>query len=132
MRKATGCGNVIKNRDLVRITSNPPKNETEMLTVGAMSHWDGRVISRGAYQGGGREGMGGPGGGSSSAEAWNGNRQGTRRHNGTNTVRTTHLFTESEAGEVKTAEKHGGVPNPTMNKQTVIYNSMGVRLPCVM
>lgn len=81
---------------------------------------------------GGGRGWGGREAGVPSAEAWNGNRQGTRRHNGTNTVRTTHLFTESEAGELKTAEKYGGVPNSTMNKQTVIYNGMGVRLPCVM
>lgn len=52
--------------------------------------------------------------------------------NGTHTTRATHLFTEAEAGEQKTAEKYGWVPNLTMNKQALIYNCTGVRLPYVM
>ena len=54
------------------------------------------------------------------------------QHDGTHTTRTTHLFIEAEAREQKTAEKYGRVPNLKMNKQALIYNCKGVRLPYVM
>ena len=86
MRKPTEYDSVLKNTDLVRITSRPSKEQTRDADRGEGNVTLGWLSCPGAASGTDNEQM---------------------QHNGTHTIRTTHLFIESEAREQKTAEKYG-------------------------